>query len=141
MFSENYDVVIKWLENQILSGKSEKIFLNEKSAMRAFKKLDETLIVSDQDKSDLDHFIRVNLNKSGMVKLKTTVRIFKKRSAEKSMSSTLLQCTLYGSESKKLDELVLLSGKTKIQIINELIRSANKSDFTISTEEQLDLTL
>lgn len=141
MFSENYDVVIKWLGNQILSGKSDSIFSSEKSAIRSFKKLDENLIISDQDKSDLDHFIRVHLNKPGMVKLKTTVRIFKKRSAEKSMSSTLLQCTLYGSESKKLDELVQLSGKTKIQIINELIRSANKSDFTISTEEQLDLTL
>jgi len=141
MFSENYDVVIKWLGNQILSGKSDSIFSSEKSAMRSFKKLDENLIVSDQDKSDLDHFIHVHLNKSGMVKLKTTVRIFKKRSAEKSMSSTLLQCTLYGYESRKLDELVQLSGKTKIQIINELIRSANKYDFAISTEEQLDLTL
>lgn len=139
MFSENYEVVFKWLENQIRSGKSESIFSNTKSAERAFKKLETDLIVSDENRSDLDHFLSVHLNKSGVVKLKTTVRIFKKREAEKSQSLQLLQCTLYASSNTKLDKLVEVSGKTKMEIINQLILGSDISEFTISTEEQLDL--
>lgn len=139
MFSENYEIVYNWLENQIRSGKSKTIFLNEKPAVRSFYKLNLNLAVLDQDESDLDHFISVHLNKSGIVKLKTTVRISKKRTVEKSGSCKLLQCTLYGSESEKLDKLVKLSGLTKIDIINRLIRSADMSDFARSTEEQLNL--
>lgn len=140
MFSENYEVVFNWVENQIRFGKSETIFLNTKSAERAFKKLNQNLAVLDEDRSDLDHFLSVHLKKSGTTKLKTTVRIFKKREAEKSTNSTLLQCTLYASESAKLDGMAKSSGKTKIQIINELIRSANPADFK-KPEEQLDLTI
>ena len=139
MFSENYEVVFKWLENQIRSGKSETIFLNSKSAERAFKKLNQNLAILDEDKSELDHFLSVHLNKPGTVKLKTTVRIFKKREAEKATSSQMLQCTLYAQSTAKLDELVKMSGKTKMEIINRLIISADLSEFAISTEEQLDL--
>lgn len=141
MFSENYEVVFNWVENQIRSGRSETIFLNEKSAIRSFNKLDQNLAVLDKDRSDLDHFLSVHLNKSGTTKLKTTVRIFKKRSAEKLTNSALLQCTLYASNSAKLDKLAELSGKTKTEIINKLILLADLSEFTISTEEQLELPI
>lgn len=139
MFSEYYTVVINWLTNQINAGKAETIFLNEKTGIRAFKKLDQNLAILDQDRSDLDHFISVHLNKSGIVKLKTTIRIYKKRQAEKNTNSVLLQCTLYASATAKLDKLVDVSGKTKMEIINQLIVSADLSEFATSSEEQLDL--
>jgi macrodomain Ter protein organizer (MatP/YcbG family) len=144
MYSDNYEVVIKWFKNQIHSGKAEMIFLNDKSAIRSFEKLDKNLAVLDQDRADLDHFISIHLNKSGIIKLKTTIRIYKKRQAEKNITSTskLLQCTLYGQMSDKLDEIVKRSGKTKIQIINQLIRNADITDFIEleeHTEKQLDI--
>lgn len=143
MFSENYEVVLKWLENQIRSGKSEAIFSNTKSAERAFKKIEtdlkKDLVVSNENRSDLDHFLSVHLNKSGIVKLKTTVRISKKREAEKSQSSQLLQCTLYGSSNSKLNKLVEVSGKTKMEIINKLILGSDISEFTkLPTGDQKD---
>jgi macrodomain Ter protein organizer (MatP/YcbG family) len=135
MFSENYEVVFNWLENQIRNNKSDSIFLAQNTALRAFKNLDKNLAILDEDRSGLDHFISVHLNKSAIVKLKTTVRIFKKRESEKSQSSQLLQCTLYAQSSEKLGQLVELSKMTKIEIINKLIISADFADFMISTEE------
>jgi macrodomain Ter protein organizer (MatP/YcbG family) len=145
---ENHNVQLKWLSNQFtktdpITNKND-AFLNSDSASRAFLKLNENLIVSD---SDVEHFVSVYLSKSGLTKLKTTLRIYKKRQLDKATSrpKRKLDVTLYAHTMDRLDHLANISGKTKIDVITQLIEQSADSDFkidvSVSEEEQLDLIL
>jgi hypothetical protein len=57
-----------------------------------------------------EHFVSIYLSEIGLTKLVTTLRIYKKRNS-------------------RLNQLVKISGKTKIEIINYLIANADLEGF------------
>lgn len=136
LLKTEHQVQLKWLDNQItnIANDGALAFLNANVAERAYMKLkDENMgLISD---SDLEHFISVHLSEVGLKKLVTTLRVYRKRNhAER------LQVEITKSNKLLLDKLVNVSGKTKIEIINQLIASANISEFK-REEEQLDIKL
>ena len=56
----------------------------------------------------------------------STLRVNKKRMG---LGSECLQVELSSSNSRRLDKIATLSGKTKIEIINNFILDADLSDF------------
>lgn len=129
-----HQVQLKWLDNQMakIANDGEKSFLNADVAERSYKKMNKNLSPRD---SDIEHFISVHLSETGLRKLITTLRVNRKRShAER------LQVEITKSNKLLLDKLVEVSGKTKIEIINQLISEANVSEFK-RAEEQLDIEL
>ncbi len=128
---------LRWLENQIakIANEGAKSFSNADVAERAYIQLDEdNLIISE---TDIEHFISIHLSEIGLKKLVTTLRVHRNRNFAQ---AERLQVEITKSNKKRLDELVTISGKTKIQIINQLIITANLSDFK-RDEEQLDMKL
>jgi len=114
----------KWLENQINKideNMKESSFLNRDVAERAYKKLSEALIVAD---ADLEHYMSVHLSEKGLQRLITTLRVRKKRVYSKN-----LQVEISTKACLRLGMLAELSGKTKIQIINDLILGVDLSDY------------
>jgi hypothetical protein len=120
-----YEVQFHWLSNQIikLASDGHRSFLNADVAERAFTILNQELVIDD---SDLEHFISVHLSKIGIQKLVTTLRVHEKRN-----SSIQLQVNISPSNKNLLDEVVKSSGKTKVEIINNLISQINSSDFIL----------
>ena len=139
MYEENYSYVAhQWIKNQMTSlVKQVAIFKDQIAAEEDWAKLTAQFLPTEEDQ--IREFLQKHLNKKGVVKLKTTVRVYKKRQTDRLTTCTNLQCTLYAANSRKLDELVKISGKSKGDLINRLILDASLSDFAISTEEQLDL--
>tara|TARA_B110000467_G_C18267417_1_gene450200 strand:- start:504 stop:902 length:399 start_codon:yes stop_codon:yes gene_type:complete len=114
----------KWLVNQINKideNIKESSFLNRDVAERAYVKLSEALIVND---ADLEHFMSVHLSEKGLQRLITTLRVSKKR-----VHSKNLQVEISSKARLRLARLAELSGKTKIQIINDLILGVDLSDY------------
>ena len=137
LLKTEHQVQLKWLENQIakIANDGAKSFSNAEVAERAYVKLNkENLIFSD---SDIEHFIRIHLSEVGLKKLVTTLRVYRKRNVT---HVERLQVEITISNKKRLDKLVKISGKTKIQIINQLILTASESDFK-REEEQLNIEL
>ncbi len=137
LLKTEHQVQLKWLSNQIAKIANDgKEFLNPNVSERAYVKLNaENMgLISN---SDLEHFISIYLSKVGLKKLVTTLRVHRNRNFAQ---VERLQVEITKSNKKRLDELVTISGKTKIQIINQLILTANVSDFK-RAEEQLDMKL
>ena len=114
----------KWLVNQINKideNMKESSFLNRDVAERAYVKLSEALIVND---ADLEHYMSVHLSEKGLQRLITTLRVGKKRVYSKN-----LQVEIGTKARLRLGMLAELSGKTKIQIINDLILGVDLSDY------------
>lgn len=114
---------LKWLENQMgnIANEGAKSFLNVPASERAYNKMKESLIV---DNSEIEHFVSVYLSEIGMKKLITTLRVYLKRN-----NAQRLQVEITTTNKAKLNKLVEISGKTKIQIINRLIAQAELSEF------------
>ncbi|PKG56336.1 hypothetical protein [Shewanella sp. GutDb-MelDb] len=115
-----------WLTNQIgkVDWNTQKNFLNPSSAVRAWEKLNDDLVINDVD---LEHYISVHVSEIGIKKLVTTLRVYKKR-----MSTERLQVEITDANRRRLDQLVKTSGKTKIQIINYLISNSDISEFQLN---------
>ena len=116
-------IQLKWLVNQInkINDVCRTSFLNPDVAERAYKKLSEALIVAD---ADLEHYMSVHLSEKGLQRLITTLRVGKKR-----VHSKNLQVEISTKARLRLGMLAELSGKTKIQIINDLILGVDLSDY------------
>lgn len=116
-------IQLKWLVNQInkINDVCRTSFLNPDVAERAYKKLSEALIVDD---ADLEHYMSVHLSEKGLQRLITTLRVRKKRGNSKN-----LQVEISSKARLRLGRLAELSGKTKIQIINDLILGVDLSDY------------
>jgi len=121
LLKTEHGVQLNWLDNQIANN-GAKSFLNADVAERAYNKmLGASLITSE---SDIEHFVSTYLSESGLQKLITTLRVYKNRN-----NAERLQVEITRSNKTRLNQLVKLSGKTKIEIINYLIENANLEDF------------
>lgn len=135
LLKTEHQVQLNWLDNQManIANDGAKAFSNVDVAERAYNKMKEdSLIVSD---SDIEHFVSVHLSEIGLGKLVTTLRVYLKRN-----KTERLQVEITKSNKRLLDKLVEVSGKTKIEIINQLIREADVSEFK-RAEEQLNIKL
>ena len=123
---------LKWLDNQMakVANQAAESFSNVSVAERAYHKMKKTLII---DNSEIEHFVSTHLSENGLRKMVTTLRVYLKRS-----NAQRLQVEITKTNKDRLDQLVEISGKTKIEIINLLIAQANLSDFK-KPEEQLEL--
>ena len=112
-----------WLKNQMakINYSSGKSFLNADVAERAWNKLNDDLVIRD---ADLEHYMSVHLSEEGVKKLVTTLRVHKKRNGK-----ALLQVELTEPSRLRLNKIAVLSGKTKIEIIDYLILNADLSEF------------
>lgn len=128
LLETEHDVQLQWLDNQIakIENGVNTSFLNVPVAVRAYKRLKESLIPSHES---IEDFMIDHLTEAGTRKLVTTLRVYLKRN-----NADRLQVEITRSNKAKLDELVLLSGKTKIEIINFLISTANLKGFEKKTK-------
>ena len=120
----DHQVQLNWLDNQMgkLINGGTSAFLSPDVAGREYNKMkSESLIVGNDD---IEHFMSVHLSKVGISKLVTALRVYKKRNF-----TDRLQVEITKSNKGKLDQLVKLSGKTKIEIINQLIVNADLEEF------------
>ena len=132
LLKTEHQTQIKWLENQMakIANEGAVSFSNVPVSERAYNKMQKSLVV---DNSEIEHFVSTHLSETGLRKLVTTLRVYLKRSNEQR-----LQVEITKANKDRLDQLVDISGKTKIQIINLLIAQANLSNFK-KPEEQLEL--
>jgi len=129
LLKTEHQVQLTWLDNQIASIANDgaKSFSNADVAERAYNKmLSESLITGE---NDIEHFVSTYLSGLGLNKLVTTLRVYKKRN-----NSERLQVEITRSNKSRLDQLVRVSGKTKIEIINYLIENADLDKFQKSEE-------
>lgn len=134
LLKTEHDVQLKWLNNQIakIANDGALAFKNPKTGERSFNKmLNENMGIPSN--SDIEHFVSTHLSETGIRKLVTTLRVTLKRNG-----AERLQVELTKSNKQLLDKLVEVSGKTKIDIINQLIGNSLISDFQ-REEEQLAL--
>ncbi|MGB5444031.1 MAG: hypothetical protein WBM99_00880 [Psychromonas sp.] len=119
-----HQVQLNWLDNQIakIANDGSKSFSNPDAAERSYNKMmKDSLIVSDDD---IEHFVSVHLSKIGIRKLVTTLRVYKKRN-----NAEILQVEININTKRELDYLVKISGKTKVEIIRQLIANADLCEF------------
>ena len=123
---------LKWLDNQMakIANQGAESFSNVSVAERAYHKMKKSLIV---DNSEIEHFVSTHLSETGLRKMVTTLRVYLKRS-----NAQRLQVEITKTNKDRLDQLVEISGKTKIDIINLLIAQADLSEFK-KPEEQIEL--
>lgn len=123
---------LKWIENQMsnIANEGAVSFKNVPVSERAYHKMKKSLIVGN---SEIEHFVSIYLSEVGLRKLVTTLRVYLKRS-----QTQRLQVEITQTNKTRLDQLVKISGKTKIEIVNILIEKANLSEFK-KPEEQLEL--
>ena len=120
LLKTEHQVQLNWLDNQIskIANDGAKSFSNANVAERAYNKMmNDSLITSN---SDVEHFMSVYLSDTGLAKLIITLRVYKKR-----VHSERLQVEITRNNKSKLNQLVKVSGKTKIGIINYLIENAD----------------
>ncbi|MCG6202038.1 hypothetical protein [Psychromonas antarctica] len=134
LLKTEHDVQLKWLSNQIakIANDGALAFKNTKTSERSFNRMLKDNIGVPSN-SEIEHFVSVHLSETGIRKLVTTLRVYLKRSG-----AERLQVELTKSNKQLLDKLVDVSGKTKIEIINQLIGNALISDFK-RPEEQLEI--
>ena len=128
LLKTDHHIQLNWLDNQIgktTDGKNDSFF-DLPVAVRAYEKLKKSLIPSEHE---IEHFMDVQLSDNGLRRLVTAMRVYRKR-----CNAERLQVEITQLNKAKLDELVLLSGKTKIEIINLLISTANIQDFKNSNK-------
>ena len=124
LLKTEHDVQLNWLDNQIanIANDGAKSFSNEDVAERAYNKMRSENLISSE--SDIEHFVSIYLSEIGLTKLVTTLRVYKKRN-----SAERLQVEITRGNKSHLNQLVKLSGKTKIEIINHLITNADLEEF------------
>jgi len=123
LLKTDHHIQMNWLDNQIAKttdGKNDSFF-DLPVAVRAYEKLKKSLIPSEHE---IENFMDVQLSDNGLRRLVTAMRVYRKRN-----NAERLQVEITQLNKTKLDELVLLSGKTKIEIINLLISTANAEEF------------
>lgn len=132
LLKTEHQTQLKWLDNQMakIANEGSKSFINVRVAERAYKKMGKSLII---DNSEIEHFVSAHLSETGLRKMVTTLRVYLKRS-----NAQRLQVEITKTNKNRLDQLVEMSGKTKIEIINLLIAQADLSEFK-KPEEQLEL--
>jgi len=132
LLKTEHQTQLKWLDNQMakIANEGSKSFVNVPVAERAYKKMGKSLII---DNSEIEHFVSAHLSETGLRKMVTTLRVYLKRS-----NAQRLQVEITKTNKDRLDQLVEISGKTKIEIINLLIAQADLSEFK-KPEEQLEL--
>jgi len=131
LLKTEHHIQLNWLDNQIAKttdGKNDSFF-DLPVAVRAYEKLKNSLIPSEHE---IEHFMDVQLSDNGLRRLVTAMRVYRKRS-----NAERLQVEITHLNKAKLDELVLLSGKTKIEIINLLISTANPEEFEINDDQKV----
>ena len=135
LLKTNHQVQLNWLDNQIakIASDGAKSFSNADVAERAYNRMQRDSLISSNN--DIEHFVSVHLSETGLRKLVTTLRVYKKRD-----NSEILQVEITIGNKAQLNHLVKISGKTKIEIINQLIANADFCEFQKS-EEQLDIEL
>ena len=124
LLKTEHHVQLNWLSNQIakIANDGAKSFSNADVAERAYNKmLNDSLITGDKE---VEHFVSIYLSEIGLTKLVTTLRVYKKRN-----NRVRLQVEITTSNKAKLNQLVNLSGKSKIEIINQLIEHADLDEF------------
>lgn len=134
LLKTEHEVQLKWLSNQVakIANEGALAFKNPKSGERTFNKiLKENMGVPSN--SDIEHFVSIHLSETGRRKLVTTLRVYLKRNG-----TERLQVELTKNNKNLLDKLVKISGKTKIEIINQLIEKSLPIDFQ-KEEEQIEL--
>ena len=133
LLKTEHQVQHKWLDNQItkIANDGSKSFSNPDVAERAYNQMmRDSLIVSDDD---IEHFVSVYLSEVGIRKLVTTLRVYRKRN-----NAETLQVEININTKRELDYLVKISGKTKVEIIKQLITNADLCEFQ-KAEVQLDI--
>lgn len=123
LLKTNHHIQLQWLDNQItkIENGVNTSFSNVPVVLCAYHELKERLVPSNEE---IENFISEHLSDVGTKKLVTTLRVFLKRN-----NAERLQVEITRLNKAKLDDLVLASAKTKIEIINFLISTANKNDF------------
>ena len=120
---------VLWLENQLKNYKEDS-FSNFESAKYTFEQMGICAITPHQK---IDGFRNDFVSDIGLKKLNTSLKIFKKRSADKRSRSQKLDVVLDLNTISKLDDLVAKSGLTKKEIIKQLIQNeyleAQRLDF------------
>lgn len=118
----DHHIQLNWLKNQIgnIHFSTGSSFLKPDSALRAYNKLNDDLVVRE---TDLEHYISVYLSAIGIKKLVTALRVYRTRAG-----SERLQVEVTDRNRRKLNKLVEQTKKTKIEIINILIQNADVSD-------------
>lgn len=130
LLKTNHSKQLTWLKNQFLKGEMI-VFLNPQKARDAYNKIDENLIINDED---LEAFIARYLSEIGKKKLITTLRVALTRAKKEER----LQVNLSGRSGSKLDYIKKNTGLTKEQIINIMIQKADLSIFKGAKEDQLE---
>ena len=125
---QNHTVQLNWLNKKInqLGSPNDKgdIFIKSKAAIGAYYALG--LLPDD---ADVERFVSEHLTKSGLVKLKTTLRIYKKRQVDKTIvNRKKLDVSIPESSMSKLNRLVKRTGKTKIELITDMIEAYKEPD-------------
>ena len=125
LLQTDHHIQLQWLDNQIAKIENDvnTSFLNVPVAVRAYHRLKDTLVPSNKE---IENFMLDHLSDAGIKKLVTTLRVYLKRS-----NAERLQVEITRSNKAKIDNLAIASGKTKIEIINFLISTANINDFEI----------
>ena len=125
LLKTDHQVQLNWLDNQMakLVNGGAASFLNADSAERAYIKMKKDSLILDE--GDIEHFISIHLSKLGLSRLITALRVYKKRTF-----TGRLQVEITRNNKAKLDQIVELSGKTKIEIINQLISNVDLKVFT-----------
>ncbi|MFT6906769.1 MAG: hypothetical protein ACJAS1_003439 [Oleiphilaceae bacterium] len=123
LLKTEHQVQLKWIDNQMakIAKDGAKAFSNVDVAERAYDKMKKSLIVSN---SDIEHFISVHLSETGLRKLVTTLRVSLKRN-----QTERLQVEITKGNKLRLDQIVRISGMTKIEIINILIENVDLKEF------------
>lgn len=119
LLKTDHQVQLNWLDNQIakIANDGAKSFTNVSVAERSYNKMRKESLITSND--DIEHFVSVYLSKIGLTRLITTLRVYKKRN-----NTERLQVEITKNNKNRLNQLVASSGKTKIEIINDLIEKA-----------------
>lgn len=124
---------LNWLGNQIEKDNNS-IFLNPKLANTAFKELQNSSLIPDNE--DVENFMNRYLSDIGKKKLITTLRV----ALSRAKADYRLQINLTYKSNAKLEYLKSKTNLSKQEIINKLLEEATLRVFE-KKEEQLNITL
>lgn len=122
---------VLWIENQIKNFKEDS-FLKYENARSEFERGMLTPMSSPQI---IHAFVNEFLSETGLKRLNTSIKIFKKRQADKKSKSQKLEVVLDLETISFLDSIAERSGLTKTEIIKQLIKNeADKANNLLSAD-------
>lgn len=127
---------VLWIENQIKNYKEDS-FLKYENARSEF----ERGMLNPMSSPKVIHaFVNEFLSETGLKRLNTSIKIFKKRQADKKSKSQKLEVILDLETLSFLEEIATKSGLTKTEIIKQLIKNeANRdADLLISDNSSIE---